>query len=165
MKNKISCKKGFTLIELLVVVLIIGILASIALPQYKKAVAKSRFSEAISNLKAIAQADAVCRMSGGGSGQHGLCKINELDIEIPGQIVNNVCGYPAVETENFYYWSSDNCDANGEAAAALYKEEDVCICLLQTGELAIVQNDGCRPKPASFDYAQLLRITAGCGCC
>ena len=49
-------KAGFTLIELLVVVLIIGILAAMAWPQYLKAVERSRMAEAVNMINILVQA-------------------------------------------------------------------------------------------------------------
>lgn len=73
--------KGFTLIELLVVVLIIGILSAVALPQYQKAVEKSRVAEAKTILKTIAQAqDAYMLSSPDGFATEDF---SLLDIEIP----------------------------------------------------------------------------------
>ena len=50
-------RKGFTLLELLIVVLIIGILTSVALPQYRFAVYKSRLVGLMPIMKAVKQAN------------------------------------------------------------------------------------------------------------
>jgi len=78
MKTKIFTKKGFTLIELLVVVLIIGILAAIAVPQYQKAVAKSKFATLKNNVKAIYEAEKAYHLAIGSY----TTNLNNLDITI-----------------------------------------------------------------------------------
>lgn len=72
-------KKGFTLIELLVVVLIIGILASVALPQYTKAVEKSRISALYPMARTVETAQKAYYMANGSFSN----EISSLDISLP----------------------------------------------------------------------------------
>lgn len=72
-------KKAFTLIELLVVVLIIGILAAVALPQYQRAVLRTQFAEIELNLNALYQAQQRYYLANGSYATN----LADLDIEAP----------------------------------------------------------------------------------
>ncbi|MBO4708125.1 MAG: type II secretion system protein [Elusimicrobiaceae bacterium] len=102
MKNK----KGFTLIELLVVVLIIGILAAIALPQYRKSVEKAKVAEALLNFKTIKESTERYVLANGLTSGIDFEDI-PLDVELSGGEFGDSTNYT---TKNYRYsaWVDSN---------------------------------------------------------
>ena len=116
MKNQ----QAFTLIELLVVVLIIGILAAVALPQYQKAVEKSRATQALTLLKTVGQAALTYQLANG----EYPSSFDELAVEIPW-----------TGTQRWYNRQLDT-RSNEDWSLQLYKTDDGGALLLYAGRLS-----------------------------
>ena len=123
-------KSGFTLIELLVVVLIIGILSAVALPQYTKAVEKSRATEVLMNIKTIMDGWQIYALANPGASER-VCFADVADVTLPSSVLQD-CKYV---TKNFtyepYFAGSDygvEIHRNGNDAYAFYVAIDFANC-------------------------------------
>ena len=124
---------GFTLIELLIVVLIIGVLTAVALPGYRKAVERSRVSDALTTMQAIAKSE------------HGWYLNNNsytkdfanLDIEINGTINEG-----ALETDFYTYELLDTgiLAERNNGDYSLYKDYESSQVLCMPGNHFVCEN-------------------------
>ena len=116
---------GFTLIELLVVILIIGILAAVALPQYTKAVEKSRLASALPLLDAVYKAQKVYYMANGTYAE----SLDQLDVDIPW--TGTTC--PGMCSTIKQVWSVDTASNDNWVLVSGVRENAMMVALVRKG--------------------------------
>ena len=159
-------KKGFTLIELLVVVLIIGILAAIALPQYQKVIEKSKAAQALPILKSVMQSSQMYYLVNGNYPS----EFDQMDVDITWS-GNEKFLSQAVDTKSDGTWSlqiensTDYIVLHIGRISGKYKGAGFFVVFKSTAQSSVNENDiRCFERKTSANFTFDSNLPEGAYC-
>jgi len=107
---RIAKKQGFTLLEIIIVIIIVGVLASLALPRFFSTVEFSKSTEALAGMGTLRQSMERCFTASNST--YSGCTIASLDVDTPANSPGNhftylisaqsTTGFTIVATRNTY---------------------------------------------------------------
>lgn len=121
--KKILNKKAFTLIELVAIVLIIGILSAIGLPQYQRALEKSRSSEAIVMIGNIVTAQEMQLLQNGSFTPNFSDLMLDMPLETTSQASYGQDGQTSQGASQFFEYDISGCEY-GECTISAFRKKD-----------------------------------------
>jgi prepilin-type N-terminal cleavage/methylation domain-containing protein len=112
-------KSGFTLLELIIVIIILGVLASLALPRFFSTVEYSKSSEALNIMGSLRQSIERCFLQNNNT--YVGCTLASLDMPDPSAAPGSHFGYtlPTLTATNFVIVGTRNAFDGGDGTSTI----------------------------------------------